>query len=195
MYVSPLRIVSWLFAIVVIGAPIAAVAFFLLAVLGNPGSCETEGRPITSTLEAVDSFLTKWDQLNATLAAGQLSTIVIDESEATSRARVWVEQHDVPASDLTICFKAAGGSASAQVDIPFIPGDVDVLIEGTVILTGDQPEAVIDEIMIGGLPGLLSDVAKRFVDDLIQEQTEQIELVHDYGLAFGEGEMTISGQP
>lgn len=195
MILRPLRLLVWLLPLIVVGAPLAAVALFLLAIIGSPGSCETEGRPISyEPLRAV-SFQQKWDQFNATLDAGQLSTVVLDESEATSRTRLWVEEHDVPVSDLFLCFSAEGGSVSGKVDVPFFPGDVDVLIRGTMDLTGEHPEAEIEEIEVGSLPGPLTDLVKGFVDDLIENQTEEIELAHDYGVTFGEGEVTISGQP
>lgn len=195
MIFSLLRLFAWLLALVAVGTPLAAVAFFLLAIVGSPGSCEAGDQPIAVSLEAAATFQTKLDQLNDALEAGQVSTVVFDESEATSHARLWVEEHDAPVSDLLICFSADGGSASAKVDVPFFPGDVDVLIRGTMILTDVHPEADIDEIKVGGLPGPLTDLVEGFVNDLIEDQTEEIELSHDYGLTFGEGEITISGQP
>ncbi len=193
--VGPLRLLALLMAVVVIGAPILAVVLFLIAVIGSPGSCETEGRPISYTPALAASFQEKWDQLNDTLNAGQLSTIVVDEGEATSRAQLWVEEHDVPVSDLRVCFGAEGGSASGKVDIPFFPGDVDILVKGTMILTGEHPEAGIAEMEVGGLPGPFTDLVEGFVTGLIEQETKKIALPHDYGLAFAEGEATVSGQP
>ena len=195
MIFTPLRLITTILGLVVIGLPLAAFAFFLLAIVGSPGACDTQGRTVAFSPEAAGSFQGKWDQLNATLDAGQVSTIVVDESEATSRAQLWIEEHDAPISDLLLCFNTGGGSASAKVDIPFFPGDVDVLVRGTLLLTGERPEAQIDDIEMGGLPGFLTDIAERFVNRVIDDQTEDIILTHDYGLAFGEGAATISGQP
>ncbi len=195
MILRPLRILAWLLAIIVVGLPLAAFALFLLATIGSPGSCESEQRPIASSPELASAFQAKWDQLNATLDAGQVSTAVFDESEATSRARLWVTEHDVPVSDLFVCFTIEGGSASGKVDVPFFPGDVDVRVRGTLDLTGEHPKADIENIDVGGLPGPLNDLAERFVDELIDDQTKQIELRHDYGLSFTDGTLTISGQP
>ena len=195
MIPSPLRVLSWLLALVVLGIPLAAVAIFLLAIAGSPGSCGSEDRPVVFSLQGAASFQTKWDQLNATLDAGQLSTAVFDDSEATSRARLWVDQHDVPVSDLSICFSTEGGSASAKVDVPFFPGDVDVLVRGTLDLTGIRPEADIEEIKVGALPGPFTGLVTGFVKDLIDDETEELELAHDYGVSISEGALTISGQP
>jgi hypothetical protein len=182
-------------AVVVVGAPLVAVAVFLTAIIGSPGSCETEGRPISYDPALAVSFQEKWDQFDATLDAGQQSTVIFDEGEATSRAQLWVEEHDAPVSDLRLCFNVESGSASGKVDVPFFPGDVDILITGTMILIGEHPEADIEEIKVGGLPGPLTDLVEGFVTRLIKNQTEEIHLTHDYGVTFGAGEVTVSGQP
>lgn len=195
IFFTPLRLLSWLLGLVVIGLPLAAVAFFLLAVVPSPGSCEAEGRPISGEPEQAASFQQKWDQLNSALGAGQLSTAVFDENEVTARSRLWVEEHDAPVTDLFVCFTAEGGAASAKVDIPFFPGEVDVLVRGMVDLRGERPEVVIEEIEMGRLPGPLADALKGRINSLIEDQTEDLVLRHDYGLAFEEGEVTVSGQP
>lgn len=195
MILRPLRLLAWLLGLIVIGTPLAALALFLLATIGSPGSCQSSARPISSSPELAAAFQAKWDQLSNTLNAGQVSTAMFDESEATSRARLWVTEHKVSVTDLFICFSVKGGSASGKVDVPFFPGDVDVLVHGTLDLTGQQPKANIKEIEVGGLPGPLNDLAKRFVDSLIDDQTKKLTLHHDYGLSFADGEVTISGQP
>lgn len=192
---TPLRLAGTLLSLVVIGLPLAAVAVFLLAIIGSPGACDTQGRMVIISPQRAQTFEGKWRQLNATLDAGQVSTFVVDEGEATSRARAWIEEHDAPISDLLLCFNEDGGSASAKVDVPFFPGDVDILVRGTLLLTGERPEAAITDIEMGGLPGFLTDIPERFVNRLIDDQTEDVVLTHDYGLAFSEGEATISGQP
>ena len=195
MIFTPLRLISWLLGLIVIGVPLAAVIFFLLAISGSPGSCEAEDRPIAYDPARAASFQQKWDQLNAALNAGQVSTVVFDEGEVTARARLWVDEHDVPVTDLFVCFRADAGAASGKVDIPFFPGDVDVLARGTVDLRGERPEVIIEEIEMGGLPEPLVDLVKSPIESLIENQTEELELRHDYGVTFGEGEVTISGQP
>ena len=195
MILSPMRLISWLLALLIIGLPLAAIAFFVLAIVGSPGSCEAEGRPIAAEPSQAVSFQEELDQLKATLDAGQVATVVLDDREVTSRARLWGEEHDLPISDIVVCFSAEGGAASGKIDIPFLPVDVDVLIRGTVNLTGEHPEIAIEEIEVGGLPGPVADRVKVVITSLLEEQTEELELSHNYGVAFEEGEMTISGQP
>lgn len=195
MFLNPFRLISWLLALLIIGVPLTIIAFFLLVLAGSPGSCEAEDRPITYDALRAVSFQEKWGQLDDALNADQLSAAVFDESEATSRARIWADEHDVPVSDLYLCFSPEGGAISGEVDIPFFPGDVDVLIRGTMDLTGERAEFVVEEIEVGRLPGPLTDLVEGFINNLIDDQTEDLELSHDYGLTFGEGEVTVSGQP
>jgi hypothetical protein len=193
---TPWRIIGTLFGLLVIGVPALAVLFFFLAITGSPGSCEAEGRPITGTIQEAGTFQTKWDQLNNALNAGQPSTATFTEGEATGRARLWVEENDVSVSELFLCFSAAdGGQASGKVDVPFFPGDVDVLVTGTVDLTGEHPNADINEIEVGGLPDPLTNLVEGFINSLIDDQEGKIDLTHDYSAAFQDGAVVISGQP
>ncbi len=192
---TPWRIVGTLLGLVVIGVPLLAVVFFLLAITGSPGSCEAEGRPIAGTLQDAASFQRRWDQLNSALNAGQPSTATFSENEVTGRARLWVEKTDVPVTDLFLCFKSGKGEASGKIDVPFFPGDVDVLVSGTAELTGEHPNVDLDDIEVGGLPGPLSTLVEGFINSLVDDHEEDIDLSHDYGVTFGDGTVTISGQP
>ena len=195
MIFSPLRLISWFLSLLVIGIPLAAIALFVVAITGSPGSCEAEGQPISFQTSQALSFQEKWDQMSATLDAGSVSTIIMDEQEVTSRARLWVEEADVPVSDLVICFTVDGGAASGKFDIPFFPGDLDVLVRASVELRGEHPEITIEELDMGGLPRLLTDVVKGQITSLIEDQAEKLTLSHDYGLSFDDGIVTASGQP
>ena len=195
MILSPMRLISWLLALLIIGLPLAAITFFVLAIVGSPGSCEEEGRPIDAEPLQAASFQQDLEQLKATLDAGQVASVVLDDREVTSRARLWAEEHDLSISDIVVCFSAEGGAASGKIDIPFLPVDVDVLIRGTVDLTGEHPEIAIEEIEVGGLPGPVADRVKVVINSLLEDQTEELELGYYFGVAFEEGEMTISGQP
>jgi hypothetical protein len=192
---TPLRLLVWLLGLLILALPTLAIVFFLLAVVGGPGGCDERDPAAPTDVAAAAAFQTKWDQLNATLAAGQNSTITVTQEETTARARQWVDEHDAPVDQLLICFEVDSGAASGKVDIPFFPGDVDVLVRGTIDMTGEHPEATIDSIEVGSLPGPLTDRAGSFINRLIADQTEQVTLSHDYGIFFGDGTATISGQP
>jgi hypothetical protein len=195
MFLSPFRILAWFLALVMIGVPAAAVTLFLLAITGSPGECNSNGRTIVADLSGAASFQQKWDDMNNALDAGQPSSATFTESEATSRAQLWAEQHDAPVSDLRLCFNADGGSGSAKIDIPFVPGDIDVLVHGTLDLTGEKPAVEITDTEMGRLPGPAATRIEDFITRLIDHETDDITLKHDYGLQFADGEVTITGQP
>jgi hypothetical protein len=171
------------------------VAFFFVAIAGSPGTCADESRPITTSIQLAGQFQDKWDALNVALDAGQPASANFSDSEVTSRADVWLEERDAPIDNVLICFSEGTASASAKIDIPFVPGDVDVLVSGTLILTGDVADADIDKIEAGGLPDPLTDLVENFIDDVIGDQTADLELSHDYTLLFTEGQVTVSGVP
>ena len=195
MILSPWRLVSWLLTLIVFGLPLAAAVLFVMAILGNPGTCEAEEQSIAHSPALATSFQEKWDRLNTVLAFGSEASITLSEAEVTSRAEQWVIERDVPVSDLVICFSMEGGAASGQVDVPFFPLDVDVLIRWTVDMTGETLKVEIEDIEVGGLPGPVADLVENFIDDLIDDQEEQLGLDFSYGVAFSDGEATISGQP
>ncbi len=192
---NPFRLIATLLGFLVLATPVAAVTFFFVAIAGNPGTCEDKDRPITTSIQLASSFQDAWDDLEAALDAGQPASATFTESEVTSRADLWLEEHDAPIDEILICFGDGTASASAKIDIPFVPGDIDVLTSGTLILTGDVADADVEKIEVGGLPDLLTDLVEDFIDNVIEDQTEILELNHAYTLVFTEGEVTISGLP
>ncbi len=192
---NPFRLIATLLGFLVLATPIAAVTFLFVAIAGSPGTCEDENRPITTSDQLASQYREKWDALNATLEAGQPASATFTESEVTSRANSWLEEQDAPIEDILICFEDGTASASAKIDIPFVPGDIDVLTSGTLILTGDVADADVDKIEVGGLPDLLTDLVEDFIDNVFEDQTEELELNHTYTLLFSEGQVTVSGLP
>ncbi len=192
---NPFRLFTALIGILVLATPIAAVAFFFVAIAGSPGTCEDEDRPITTSLQLAADFQDKWEGMEASLLAGQPATETFTESEVTSRADLWLSEHDAPIDEIQICFGDGTASASAKIDIPFVPGDIDVLARGTLNLTGTFANVDVDDLKVGGLPGPLTDLVENFINKVIEGQTEDLELDHTYILLFTEGEVTISGVP
>lgn len=192
---NPFRLFTALLGIIVLATPIAAVAFFFVAITGSPGTCEDENRPITTSLQLAADFQAKWDGLEASLIAGQPATVTFTESEVTSRADLWLSEHDAPIDKILICFGDGTASASAEIDIPFVPGDIDVLARGTLNLTGNFANVDVDDLEVGGLPGPLTDLVENFINDVIEDQIEDLDLDFRYTLLYTEGEVTISGLP
>ena len=192
---QPIRLLATLLGIVVIGTPIVAVGLFITAVAGDPGTCEVEGRPIVLSDSAAASYQAAWDGFQATLDSGQPAAVTFNETEVSSRVQQWLDERDSRITELRICFTDDGAGASAKIDVPFMPGDIDVLVRGTLILTGDRVDVDIDELEVGGLPGPLNDPVESFVNDVISDETIDLELERAYQLAFSEGRVTVSGQP
>jgi hypothetical protein len=192
---NPFRILATLLGFLVLATPIAAVAFFFVAIAGSPGTCEDPERPIESSIEQAAAFDIKWNALNAALDAGQPSSATFTEGEVTSAAEIWLATEDAPIANLRICFQVGVARASGKIDIPFVPGDVDVLAEGTLFLTDEFADAHVDKLEVGGLLGPLNDLVENMVNRVINDQTEKLPLQHDYAIAFSEGEVTVSGTP
>jgi hypothetical protein len=192
---NPFRLFTALLGIIVLATPIAAVAFFFVAITGSPGSCASEERPVTSSLQLAADFETKWDALDASLLSGQPLSLTFTESEVTSRADLWLKEHDAPIDDIQVCFGDGTASASAKIDIPFVPGDIDVLARGTLILGNNVAEVDVEELEVGGLPSFLTDLVEDFINNVFDDQTENLDVEHSYSLVFTEGEVTISGTP
>lgn len=191
----PFRLIATLLGFLVLATPVAAVTFFFVAIAGSPGTCEDENRPITISIQLASLFQDKWDALDARLDAGEPASVNFTESEITSRADLWLKENDAPIDDLLICFNDGTASASAKIDIPFVPGDIDVLTTGTLILTGTTADADVEKIEVGGLPDLLTGLVEDFIDGIFEDQTEDLELEHTLTLTFTEGEVTVSGLP
>jgi hypothetical protein len=192
---NPIRLIAALLGILVLATPIAAVVFFFLAITGSPGTCNTEERTITTSFQFAAAYEEKWDGLEAALDTGQAASATFSESEVTSRASVWLQEQDAPIEEIMICFGDGTAAASAKIDIPFVPGDINVLARGSLILTGTVADSELTDLEVGGLPGPLTDLVENFINNVIEDQTEDLDLDHSFMLTFTEGAVTISGVP
>jgi len=191
-----IKVIYWLIALgAVIVIPIAlAAALFAAAVLGSPGECDSAGRPVNVSTADAAAFQAKLDDLNDRLDAGQPGSFQFTESEATSRAVEFLDEHDAPIDNLKICFRENQASASGTVDIPFGP-NVDAKLTGTLDLTGESPEADVD-IDVGKVPGFVTGSVEWLVERIADDQLTEIDLEeHEYSLEFAEGTATLSGTP
>ena len=192
---QPTRLRAALLGSIVIAPPLAAPAPCIPSGPAPPvPGAAAAALPVFSEAAAA-SYQTAWDGFQATLDSGQTATVTFNETEVSSRAQQWLDERDSRITELRICFTEGGAGASAKLDVPFMPGDIDVLVHGTLILTGDQVEVDIDEVEVGGLPGPMNDPMQSFVDDVIADETIDLELERDYQLAFSEGSVTVSEQP
>ncbi len=189
------RIIGFIFGILFTLFIFFAVINVILALAGDPGRCDAAGRTIAISPENATAFQTKWDQFEAAVDAGQIATVPFNESEITSRARRYLEdEHDTPVKDLLVCIRAGYGEASGTIDTP-VGLSAKVKVKGTMDLTGAHPKAVIDDISIGAIPGFLVDPVKNWLEDLIANQLNDIDLDNTYEPVLAEGNAEIKGTP
>lgn len=190
------KLLYWLIGLgVVIVVPVVvAVALFAAAVLGSPGDCDSGDRQVNVSSADAAAFQAKLDDLNDQLDAGRPASFQFTESEATSRAVQFLEEHDAPIDNLKVCFRENQASASGTIDMPFGP-DADAKLTGTLDLSGDTPKLNVD-IDVGSVPGFVTGAVEWLVERIADDQLTEIDLEeHDYSLEFGEGTATLSGTP
>ncbi|HEU4759641.1 MAG TPA: hypothetical protein VFT91_06625 [Dehalococcoidia bacterium] len=189
------RIFSFILGILIFLVIFVAVVNVILALVGDPGRCDAAGRTIDISPANADAFQTKWDQFDDTLGRGQATTASFNESEITSRGRRYLEdENNTPIKDLLVCIRGGYGEASGSIDTP-LGLNAKVKVKGTMDLTGAHPKAVIDDISIGVIPGFLVDPVKGWLEDLIDNQLDNINLHHRYDPALTEGNTEIKGTP
>jgi hypothetical protein len=164
-----------------------------LAATGSPGVCEPGGGPITLSDGASDAFKLKWTAFDASLAGGAPASVSFDESELSSRATSYLDDHDAPFDDVRVCVHDGYGEGSSTISLGGL--DVDVKLKGTLDLDGAHPEANIDNIEIGNAPGWLASPLERLVNRALDDQLDDIDLNHRYTPALAEGRATVDGEP
>jgi len=101
---------------------------------------------------------------------------------------------DVDFKDVRICIHDGFGEATAELGA-ILGLETKVKISGTVDLTGDTPQAQLDDIEIGNVPGFIVDIVEGQVEDAVDEALENIDLSHTYTPTLVEGEAQIDGVP
>ena len=172
---------------------VVAVVVFLLATVGDPGSCTPGGGPISVSAANAAAFDQKWDALDAILDAGSPTSTTFNESELTSRADRFVDEAGGDIKDVRVCIHDGFGEVTGSVD--FFLGDAKFKAKGTVRLIGDHPEVEIDDIDVGNVPGFLTGLLEGVVEDAIKELLDDIDLEHTYSPTLTEGQVRIDGQP
>jgi hypothetical protein len=173
---------------------ILAVVVFLLATTGGPGECAPGGTEIVISDANADAFDQKWDGFNSVLDAGSPSSVVINESEASSRAQRFVEDEASAIDNVRICIHNGFGEATGSVDA-FLGMSADFKASGTVDLSGAHPVVDFQDIEVGSVPGFVVKPFEGLVEDAIKELLKKIDLEHPLTPTLSEGEATIEGVP
>jgi len=159
-------ILSAISALFVAGIVVVVVGALLIAT-GSPNTCtDREITPVSAVVAA--ELDERWDVFSAEAAAAAAS-IDITESEATSRARQYIEDKDMPLEDLRVYFcddgKAQLAGKVESVGIDFVAtGHLEI---------GAQIVVVLDSIDVGNLPGFVTD---GFFDLLLDDDDRMLEL-------------------
>jgi len=172
---------------------IFAIVVGALAATGGPSPCTPGGGPIEVDQANSDAAQEKWDALEEDLDAGTPSSVSFNESELSSRANTYVEEHDAPFDDLLVCVYDGVGEASGTLSI--LGFDAKFKVRGNVDLSGDHPGAEVDELEIGNVPGWLTGGVERVVNRALDDVMDDVDLDHQYTSTLSEGTATVDGQP
>ena len=194
MILNPIRLVLMAIGAAVGLVVVLAVVVLVAAFTGSPGECDSGDREVESSPALAEQLQAKLDVLDAQLDAGQAASISLDESEATSRGRQFLEDENAPIADLKICLNPDGPSASGSLDA-VLGLDVTAKVSGDIFLDGEHPRVEDVDIDVGAVPGFAAGGFEGAVEDVINDQLEHISLDHQLTITFGEGTATLSGQP
>jgi hypothetical protein len=189
---SILGIISGIILSLILVAVLFGAVTTALMATGGPEPCEPSGEIVVSQTNS-DAFQTKWDGFQAALDAGQGASVEFTESEISSRAEAWANEEDAPFEDIRVCLHDGSGEGSATVKVFGL--SVEVLVKGTLDLSGDKPEASIDDIEVGNVPDFMMAPVEAIVDRAIDEGLSDLEIDHDYTLTLKEGSVELSGTP
>jgi hypothetical protein len=140
-----------------------------------------------------DAFQRKWDAFNATLDGKAPASVALSESELTSRAKTYLDKHDVGFHDPRVCLHNGYGEGSATFSL--LGADVKLKVKGTMDLTGAHPKAHVDSMQVGGVPGWLTAPAERVVNRALDGALNDLNLDHRYAPVLTEGNVTVGGTP
>jgi len=208
-------IIVSLIGLVVLAALVGSVAMVGLAATGDVGEangCRNdtadasgahEVRGVNSDAALADAWQAKWSEFDSKLDAGQSASVSFTESESTSRAVRYLQEKDAPITNLIICFHDGVAEASGNVDLPVLgdlPGvggafDSNVLVRGTVDLSGANPTIQITNVEAGNLPGDAAEQLMGSIEDVVNGRLDDLNLQHKMTVNFSEGSVEISGTP
>jgi hypothetical protein len=170
-----------------------AVVVGALAATGGPSPCTPGGASITVDQANSDAFKSKWDAFSRVLDGGAAASVTLNESEISSRADTWLSDHSVPFSDPRVCIHNGSGEASSTFS--FAGLHVKIKLKGTMTLTGAHPQAHIDSMEIGNIPGWASAPVESLVNRALDSALNDVNLDHRYTPTLTPGQAAIGGQP
>jgi hypothetical protein len=179
-------------AVVILGAVTTALAYS-----GGPGHCTPGGGQITVNDANADSFDKKWDEMDTILDGGSHASITLNESEISSRAERYFGEKDLDFEEVRVCIHDGYGEATGKLDYGLFGLQVELMLTGTMDLTGDTPKVVLDSIEFGSVPDVFIDIYDAILPttNSVDDALDDIELKHTYTPTLTEGQAQIEGVP
>lgn len=188
-----LRAIFLIPTLIIVLPVVLVVVALLLVFRGSPDACGN-GRLIENDAALAFAYDDRWVEFNSTLTSGLPASLTVSESEATSRAELFLATSSAPVEDVRVCFTDGGAAVNGILSTPF-GGDVAVRIDGDADLSGQHPRADIESMRIGGLPGLVTRPFRGLVSRIVDDQMDQIVLDYRLRVELREGEAVIDGTP
>jgi hypothetical protein len=161
----------------------------ILTVTGNPKPCVD--RTITPSTAAATALRADWDAFKAAAAAGP-ATVTFSETQVTSRGVEYIDEKDAPVEDLQVYF-CPDGTAQATGKVKALGLSANVVVSGTLDLSGEDPRIVVDSVKAGNLPGFLGTRVVNTVLD--QGDLREFEFsVRLTSISYGDTEVTLGGR-
>ena len=178
----------------IIGAGIAGVVVVagvavVLVVTGSPKACSD--RVITPSPQAIVELQNKWDGFKLQASTGS-AEVEFTETEVTSRGIEFLKRARVPLENLQVFFC---GEGFADATVTFVGGGpaVDLLVRGTLDISGDRPKIEIQSVQAGNLPGFVPlEGMLAALDDAAKTLNLGVNLT---AVTFSEEQVTLQGGP
>ena len=173
-----------------LGGTVLVVGVAVVLVLtGSPQACAD--RKISESQEARLDLQNKWDGFKLRASAGAAEE-TFNETQVTSRGIEYVNREGIPLEDLQVFFC---GQGYADATATFVGGGpaLDLLIRGTLDISGDVPKVDIQSVQVGNLPGF---VPLKQVAVFIDEEARTLRLgVNLTSVTFSDQQVTLKGGP
>lgn len=175
---------------VLIGAGLGALLVgAALIFTGTPKPCVD--REVPSSTAVSNAMRARWKAFERQAATSPAS-IIYTEEDITSRGVDYIDEKSIPVKKLQVYFCPEGyAEATGTVDIP--GPDADVLVRGTLDLSGPEPYIDIQDIKIGNLPAF---IGTRVVETALGDDWKSLDLkVRLTDIAISDGEVELEGGP
>jgi hypothetical protein len=138
--------------VVVAGVVGATVIGVILVFTGSPSACVDRDVPVSAAQS--QDLRAAWDNFKAQASAGAAS-MSATEGQVTSRAVEFFDENSVPVEDLQVYF-CPGGTAEATGSLKILGLTSNVVVEGTLDLSSNEPRVQLNSVRAGNLPSFIA---------------------------------------